>query len=181
MRTSTMMTHHRHGTVFPKIYLNALWMSIISGGEFGSWGKTPFTCNLLRLNAFYMQIYPGQLARMRRHRTPSSFLWFIMSLLYSVCPMIDAILGMLRVLRNFRCVWNLNIYDQRSCIYGAEIFMILLHKIIPFFLFPVWLLTSICFPQTCFLRRKMFLNYVLLKDIIMCRIFVVNRKIMQIL
>jgi len=77
-------------------------MSIISGGEFGSWGKTPFTCNLLRLNAFYMQIYPGQLARMRRHRTPSSFLWFLMSLLFSVCPMIDAILGMLRVLRNFR-------------------------------------------------------------------------------
>lgn len=40
-----------------------LWMSIISGGEFGSWRKTPFTCNLLRLNAFYMQMHPGQLGR----------------------------------------------------------------------------------------------------------------------
>jgi len=181
MRTRTMMTHHRHGTVFPKIYLNALWMSIISGGEFGSWGKTPFTCNLLRLNAFYMQIYPGQLARMRRHRTPSSFLWFIMSLLYSVCPMIDAILGCCECYAIFGVceIWifmtNGHVYMVRKFLWSCCI------KLFRFFLFPVWLLTSICFPQTCFLRRKMFLSYVLLKDTIMCQIFVVNRKIMQIL
>lgn len=154
MRTA-MMTHHhhRHGTVFPKIYLRALGMSIISGGEFGSWGKTPFTCHLLRLNAFYMQIYPGQLVRMRRywHRKFPFTIFNEPSMLYAYFfkNMIDAILGMLRLR-----LWNLNIYDQRSCIYGAEIFMILLHEIIYLSLLFGGYLSS----ETCFLRLTKFIK-----------------------
>lgn len=55
-------------------------------------------------------------------------------------------------------------------VYGVEIFMILLHKIIYFFyFFPGWLLAGTPGFRiwNLFLRRKKYLNYVLLTDIIM--------------
>lgn len=72
------------------------WMSIISG-EFVR--EKQFSCNLLRLNAFYMQIVVSRLdvaecGRMRQRdaalfvtRERESYLWFLMSLFF----MIDAL------------------------------------------------------------------------------------------
>lgn len=68
------------------------WMSIISG-EFVR--EKQFSCNLLRLNAFYMQIVVSRLNvagcgnGMRRFLWPEreSYLWFLMSLFF----MIDAL------------------------------------------------------------------------------------------
>jgi len=66
-----------------------------------SWGKTPFTCNLLRLNAFYMQIHPGSWSAGQDAKILNTkFLFMIFNEpSFWVCSMIDAILGMLQMPR----------------------------------------------------------------------------------
>lgn len=114
-----------------------LWMSIISGGEFGSWRKTPFTCNLLRLNAFYMQMHPGQLGRICQDTEHRKFPFMIFNEppFFRFASWLMQILGMLRLLC-LREIWifmtNGHVYMVRKFLWSCCIKLFVCLRPVPY-------------------------------------------------